>query len=69
MASLQVSLTYNLINKINVTGSSTSVADIYYIELYYTKPQIEHDCLPQANAFGNNDLQRKLKTEIIYSTR
>ena len=33
-------------------GPSTSIADIYI----YTKPQIEYDYLPHANAFGNNDI-------------
>ena len=49
MASLQVPLTYNLINMVSFVGSSTSVADIFI----YTKPQIEHNYLPHANAFGN----------------
>ena len=44
----------NMVSFEGFVGSSTSVADIY-IFIYHTKPQIEHDYLPHANAnaFGN----------------
>ena len=42
--------------------SSTSIADIFI----YTKPQIEHDYLPHANAFSNK-LRHKRQNLEQYS--
>ena len=46
----------NMVSFTGLMGSSTSIADIHTrIYIYvHTKPQIEHDYLPHANALGNN---------------
>ena len=56
----------NMVSFVGFAGSSTSVAYIYIYLYIHTKPQIEHDYLPHANAFSNKESSKAMLLSIIF---